>query len=51
LEKDLSTLLGAKARITLHGNGGMLTLRYKTLQELEAILHRLQAQKSNLPPA
>jgi len=45
LEKDLSTLLGAKARITLHGNGGMLTLRYKTLQELEAILHRLQAQK------
>ena len=50
LEKDLSTLLGAKARITLHGNGGMLTLRYKTLQELEAILHRLQAQKNNLPP-
>ncbi len=41
LEQDLSNLLGLKADIKLRGNGGTLTLHYKTLEQLDDVLTRL----------
>ena len=41
LERDLSGLLGLKVNIRFFGKGGSLTINYKTLEQLDDVLHRL----------
>lgn len=41
LEDELSTLLGLKVNIHFKANGGTLTVSYKTLEQLDDVLHRL----------
>jgi ParB family chromosome partitioning protein len=41
LEDDLSSLLGLKVNIEFHGQGGTLTVQYKTLDQLDDVLNRL----------
>jgi len=41
LEDDLSSLLGLKVNIEFHGQGGTLTVHYKTLDQLDDVLTRL----------
>lgn len=53
LERDLSSLLGLKVNIALHGTGegGVLTVHYDTLDQLDDVLRRLNqapAQGSGL---
>jgi len=47
LERDLTALLGLKVSIKFQGNGGSLTIHYKTLEQLDDVLHRL----NQMPPA
>lgn len=42
LERDLSALLGMKAEIRFKRGGGALVLHYRTLEQLDALLHRLR---------
>lgn len=42
LERDLSALLGLKAEIRFKRGGGALVLHYRTLEQLDALLHRLR---------
>ena len=42
LERDLSALLGLKAEIRFKRGGGALVLHYATLEQLDALLHRLR---------
>ena len=44
LERNLSHLLGLKVEIELRGEGGVLTIRYDTLDQLDDVLHRLQGR-------
>ena len=41
LEDELSDLLGLKVAINFKANGGTLTVSYKTLEQLDDVLHRL----------
>ncbi len=41
LERDLSALLGLGVEIRFRGSGGNLTLHYRSLEQLDDILHRL----------
>ena len=41
LEHDLAAMLGLKVSIDFAGQGGTLTLHYKTLEQLDDILRRL----------
>lgn len=41
LEKDMTNLLGLKVEIHHKGGGGVLSIRYGTLDQLDGILHRL----------
>ncbi len=41
LERDLSNLLGLRVAIQFHGSGGSITIHYKTLEQLDDVLHRL----------
>jgi ParB family chromosome partitioning protein len=41
LERDLTNLLGLKVDIDFRPTGGKLTIQYKTLEQLDGILHRL----------
>lgn len=41
LERDMENLLGLKVDIQFHGRGGSLTIRYKSLEQLDDILQRL----------
>ncbi|MCW5698960.1 MAG: ParB/RepB/Spo0J family partition protein [Rhodospirillales bacterium] len=41
LERDISNLLGLVAEIRVHRSGGSLTLHYRSLEQLDDILHRL----------
>lgn len=41
LERDLSDLLGLKVTIDFHEEGGTLTIRYRTLEQLDDVLRRL----------
>jgi ParB family chromosome partitioning protein len=41
LEDDLSSLLGLKVNIEFHGQSGTLTVHYKTLDQLDDVLNRL----------
>ncbi len=54
LERDLTALLGLKVAIDIHGQdgrrggrqGGVLTIHYQTLEQLDEVLRRL----SHAPP-
>ncbi|WP_340116357.1 ParB/RepB/Spo0J family partition protein [Pelagibius sp. 7325] len=46
LERDLTALLGLKVSIKFQGTGGSLTIHYKTLEQLDDVLHRL----NQMPP-
>jgi len=41
LERDLSDMLGLKVTIDFHQEGGTLTIRYRTLEQLDDVLRRL----------
>jgi ParB family chromosome partitioning protein len=41
LERDLSNMLGLKVTIDFHQEGGTLTIGYKTLEQLDDVLRRL----------
>ncbi len=41
LERDLAALLGLKVSIDFKGQSGSLTIHYKTLEQLDDVLHRL----------
>lgn len=41
LEKDIERLLGLPVSLATHGDGGALTIRYKTLEQLDTLLDRL----------
>ncbi|GIK97960.1 MAG: chromosome partitioning protein ParB [Alphaproteobacteria bacterium] len=41
LERDLSALLGLKVTISFQGEGGSLTIHYRTLEQLDDVLQRL----------
>lgn len=41
LEQDLSNLLGLNVRIDTKGKGGVLSMEYQTLDQLDDILHKL----------
>lgn len=41
LENDLSNMLGLKVEINFSGSNGTLTIHYKTLDQLDDVLHRL----------
>jgi len=47
LERELTQLLGLKVQIVFSGQGGILSVHYKTLEQLDDVLRRL----NNLPPA
>jgi ParB family chromosome partitioning protein len=47
LERELTALLGLKVTIAFDGQGGALTIHYRTLEQLDDVLRRL----SNAPPA
>ncbi|HEX7970548.1 MAG TPA: chromosome partitioning protein ParB, partial [Stellaceae bacterium] len=46
LERELTQLLGLKVTIEFDGQGGALTVHYRTLDQLDDVLRRL----SNAPP-
>jgi ParB family transcriptional regulator, chromosome partitioning protein len=46
LERELTQLLGLKVTIAFDGQGGALTVHYRTLEQLDDVLRRL----SNTPP-
>jgi len=46
LERDLTALLGLRVTIEIRGQGGSLTVHYKTLEQLDDVLHRL----NQMPP-
>jgi len=41
LERDLSALLGLKVNVEFGGGGGAITIHYRTLEQLDDVLHRL----------
>lgn len=44
LERDLSSLLGLRVSIDIHPKGGALTIHYHTLEQLDELLRRLNAE-------
>jgi ParB family transcriptional regulator, chromosome partitioning protein len=42
LERDLANLLGLKVAISFGGRGGALTIHYRTLEQLDEVIRRLQ---------
>jgi ParB family chromosome partitioning protein len=46
LERELTQLLGLKVTIAFDGEGGMLTVHYRTLEQLDDVLRRL----NSVPP-
>jgi len=42
LERELTQLLGLKVQVVFSGEGGMLTVHYRTLDQLEDVLRRLR---------
>src|SRR3546814_19274560 len=45
LERDLTALLGLKVSIRFQGNGGSLTIHYKTLEQQADGLHRSEERR------
>ncbi|MBF0268076.1 MAG: ParB/RepB/Spo0J family partition protein [Alphaproteobacteria bacterium] len=50
LERDLSNLLGLKVNIKFRGDGGELVIHYKSLEQLDDVLHRLSSPKEERRP-
>jgi ParB family chromosome partitioning protein len=46
LEKDLSNLLGLRVTVNFRGDGGELVVHYKTLEQLDDVLHKLSYGKA-----
>ena len=46
LEKDLSDLLGLRVAVNFRGDGGELVIYYKTLEQLDDVLHKLSYGKA-----
>jgi ParB family chromosome partitioning protein len=46
LERELTQLLGLRVQIVINGQGGILSVHYQTLEQLDDVLRRL----NNLPP-
>ncbi len=46
LERELTQLLGLKVQIVFNGQGGILSVHYRTLEQLDDVLRRL----NSLPP-
>ena len=46
LEKDLSDLLGLRVTVNFRGDGGELVIHYKTLEQLDHVLHKLSYGKA-----
>ena len=46
LEKDLSNLLGLRVAVNFRGDGGELVIHYKTLEQLDDVLHKLSYGKA-----
>ncbi len=46
LEKDLSDLLGLRVAVNFRGDGGELVIHYKTLEQLDDVLHKLSYGKA-----
>ncbi len=46
LERDLSDLLGLKVTVNFRGDGGELVVHYKTLEQLDDVLHKLSYGKA-----
>jgi ParB family chromosome partitioning protein len=42
LEHDLSQMLGLKVTLDVHGQGGMIAIHYRTLEQLDDVLRRLK---------
>jgi ParB family chromosome partitioning protein len=42
LEHDLSQMLGLKVTLDVHGQGGTITIHYRTLEQLDDVLRRLK---------
>jgi ParB family chromosome partitioning protein len=51
LERDLANLLGLKVSIKFKGEGGAVTIRYDTLEQLDDILLRLGHEDTSEAPA
>jgi ParB family chromosome partitioning protein len=45
LERDLGALLGLAVEIRFSGNGGTLVLHYRSLEQLDDVLHRLRRSR------
>jgi ParB family chromosome partitioning protein len=46
LEKDLSEMLGLRVAVNFRGDGGELIIHYKTLEQLDDVLHKLSYGKA-----
>ena len=46
LERDLSDLLGLRVTVNFRGDGGELVVHYKTLEQLDDVLHKLSYGKA-----
>src|SRR5262249_44985028 len=51
LERDLTTRLGLTVAIDPRGEAGAVTIRYKTLEQLDLVIDRLRGERTPLPPA
>ena len=49
LERDLTALLGLIVTIDFEAEGGSLTIRYNTLEQLDDILRRLSQAPDSVP--
>ena len=50
LERDLTNLLGLKVEIKFRGGGGSLVIHYRSLDQLDDILHRLSHEAHGAGP-
>ena len=49
LERDLTTLLGLRVELKFNSGGGVLSLHYQSLEQLDDILHRLSHGTQGAP--
>jgi ParB family transcriptional regulator, chromosome partitioning protein len=51
LERDLTSRLGLAVAIDPRGEAGAVTIRYKTLEQLDLVIDRLRGERMPRPPA
>ena len=49
LERDLTTRLGLRVSIDPHGEGGVVTIRYRSLEQFDLVVDRLRAEATAAP--